>query len=67
MLELIKNFHTSFSNSSIKFCELFKLFKATFLFASLLTLSLKYNGPSFHIAEYTVEKPPLPISLIFSN
>src|SRR5256885_13999659 len=46
-------FYTSFKNSSEIFCESCKHFKATNLF--------------FHVAEYTVAKPPLPICLILLN
>src|ERR1044071_1530346 len=64
-------FHTSFKNSFVIFCELCKHFKATFRLKDDLTyvsVFLSYvNGPSFQIAEYTVAKPPLPISLISLN
>jgi hypothetical protein len=54
----------------MSFCELFIHFKATSLLSILsyfLSLTLYFNGPSFHIAEYSIAESSLFISLILLN
>jgi hypothetical protein len=67
----IQNYYTSFITNSIGFVdELCKHFNTTFslkLLVWLLIYPLYCNGPFFHIAEYTVIRSFLSVSLIFLN